>query len=184
MDFNFETEISFGLDNNTSSSSNKTSSSGDKTFYFASKESSLSDPGYRYKYYEPEIEIIGKKGNRTTFFKNSDYYAQILKIPSQYFSKYIGGRLSCSSSFDSVKNCETFKGEFTTEQIKTYLIEFIKNYSLCEQCDLPETYLKKNEKKCLIKHCKGCENISIVNCKNIDKAYDFIDKQIKFNNNY
>ena len=180
MDFEFEFESELSFDNNTSTSNNKISlSSGDKTFYFASRESSLLDPGYRYKYNEPEIKVIGKKGNRTTCLKNSDYYSQILKIPSQYFSKYIAGILGCKCSFDEDEKCETFKGEFTLEQIKTYLTEFIINYSLCGQCDLPETYLKKNEKKCLIKHCNGCEKSSIINSKSNDKAYDFIDKQIK-----
>lgn len=150
-----------------------------RTFYFATKETALADLNYRYRYLEPDIEVIGKKGNRMTYLKNSEYFAEKLRVPSEYFSKYIGGRLSCPSSFDSVRNCQTFKGEYTIEQIKNYLFEFIKNYSLCIGCDYPETVLAKNEKKILIKHCESCGTDSIVNYKSTDKSYDFIDKKIK-----
>lgn len=155
------------------------SNSDDKTFYWATKESALTDPNYRYKYLEPIITVNGKKGNRTTYFENSEYYAEKLRVPSEYFSKYIGGRLSCPVSVDSDKNCQTFKGEFSQEQIKNYFFEFIKNYSLCANCDYPETVLAKNNKKVLIKHCESCGTDTIVNYKSIDKAYDFIDKKIK-----
>ncbi len=158
---------------------NSFGNSDNKTFYFATKESFLSDTEYRYRYNEPVISVTGKKGNRTTFFENSDYFAQILRMPSEYFAKYMAGRLSCSASFDSAKNCETFKGEFSQEQIKTYFFEFVKNYSICTQCDYPETVLAKNTKKLLIKHCESCGTDSIINCKSIDKAYDFIDRKIK-----
>jgi translation initiation factor 2 beta subunit (eIF-2beta)/eIF-5 len=150
-----------------------------RTFYFATKDTALADLNYRYRYLEPDIEVIGKKGNRMTYLKNSEYFAEKLRVPSEYFSKYIAGRLSCPSSFDSVRNCQTFKGEYTIEQVKNYLFEFIKNYSLCIGCDYPETVLAKNEKKILIKHCESCGTDSIINCKSTDKSYDFIDKKIK-----
>jgi translation initiation factor 5 len=153
--------------------------SDNRTFYWATKESALTDVQYRYRYLEPIINVTGKKGNRTTYLENSEYYAEKLRVPSEYFAKYIGGRLSCPVSFDSNKNCQTFKGEYTFEQIKNYLFEFVRNYSLCSKCDYPETVLGKNEKKILIKHCESCGTDTIVNFKSIDKSYDFIDKKTK-----
>ena len=74
-----------------------------KTFYFATNENSLLDPDYRYRFNEPIISISGKKGNRTTYFENSEYFAEITRRPSEYFAKYIAGRLSCSNKFDIQK---------------------------------------------------------------------------------
>ncbi len=166
FDFNFGT----GFDTDVSDN---------RTFYWATKETALADPQYRYRYFEPVINVTGKKGNRTTFFENSEYFAEKLRVPSEYFVKYIGGRLSCPVSFDTNKNCQTFKGEYTLELVKNYLFEFIRNYSLCSKCDYPETVLAKNDKKILIKHCESCGTDTIINSKSIDKAYDFIDKKIK-----
>ncbi len=150
-----------------------------KTFYFATRESSLQDPRYRYRYNEPEVDFSGKKDNRTTYFINSEYFSEKLGMPSEYFGKYISGRLSCASGFDSNKNCLLFRGEFTQEQIKKFFFEFIVNYKICENCDYPEPVLQKNDKKILIKHCESCGHNSQVKCKANDKAYDFIDKRIK-----
>lgn len=47
-------------------------------FYLASKESSFADPEYRYKISNPVVSISGKKGNRTTWFENSEYYSEKL----------------------------------------------------------------------------------------------------------
>lgn len=154
-------------------------SSDGRTFYFATKESSLVDPQYRYRYDEPIITVSGKKGNQTTYFENSEYFAEKIRMPSEYFTKYIAGRLSCGSKFDSDKKCQTFRGDFTFDKIREYLFEFVKNYLICNNCDYPETFLQKNKNRILIKHCESCGTESNVNCKSIDKAYDFIDKKIK-----
>jgi len=171
-------DTGFGTGFGTGLGINSDSSDG-RTFYWATKESALTDPGYRYRYFEPVITVTGKKGNRTTWLENSEYFTEILRVPSEYFAKYIGGRLSCPTSFDSNKNCQTFKGEYSLEQVKNYLFEFVKNYSLCSKCDYPETVLAKNDKKALIKHCESCGTDTVVNYKSIDKAYDFIDKKTK-----
>jgi translation initiation factor 5 len=150
-----------------------------RTFYFATNENSLLDPDYRYRFNEPIITISGKKGNRTTYFENSEYFAEITRRPSEYFTKYIAGRLSCSNKFDTQKNCQTFKGEFTLEQIKNYFIEFIKIYLLCPKCDYPETVLEFDINKNVSKHCESCGENSIINPKSNDKIYDFIEKKLK-----
>jgi len=153
--------------------------SDNRTFYFATKDTSLTDPEYRYRYLEPIINVTGKKGNQLTSFENSEYFSEVIRLPSEYFTKYIAGRLSCSSKYDTNKKCQTFKGEYSQEKIKEYLFEFIKNYLLCKQCDYPEAILQKDSNKKLIKHCESCGFESIVNYKSIDKVYDFIDKKIK-----
>ncbi len=154
------------------------SCSDDRTFYFATRETSLQDPNYRYRYKEPVINIIGKKGNKTTYFENSEYFSGVLEIPSEFFAKFIAGRLSCPFSFDNDKKCQTFKGEFTVEQIKKFLLEFVVNYKICKNCDYLEAVIQKNEKKILIKQCNSCGHQSEINYKATDKAYDFIVKKI------
>ena len=82
-------------------------------FYLASKEAILSDPNYRYRIAQPIITVSGKKGNRTTWFENSEYYSQKMGgCPSLFFGKYIGNKISCPSSFDKEKNCLCWKGEY------------------------------------------------------------------------
>ena len=78
--------------------------SDNRTFYFATKDTSLTDPEYRYRYFEPIINVTGKKGNQLTSFENSEYFSEVIRLPSEYFTKYISGRLSCSSKFDTNKN--------------------------------------------------------------------------------
>lgn len=177
-DFNFGNGLANSFGNGLANSFSTDSSDG-RTFYWATKESALVDVQYRYRYLEPVITVTGKKGNRTTWLENSEYFAEKLRVPSEYFTKYIGGRLSCPVNFDSNKNCQTFKGEYTLEQIKNYLFEFVLKYSLCSKCDYPETILAKNEKKTLIKHCESCGTDTIISYKSTDKSYDFIDKKTK-----
>ena len=103
----------------------------DGLFYLSSKESTLNDPNYRYKISPPIITVSGKKGNRTTWFENSEYYSQKMgNCPSLFFGKYIGNKISCPSNFDKEKNCLCWKGEYTKEQIEYHLKDFIKIYIL------------------------------------------------------
>lgn len=148
-------------------------------FYLASKESSLCDPSYRYKISNPVISVGGKKGNRTTYFENSEYYAEKLGVPSIFFGKFIGNKISCPSSVDKEKKCQCWKGEYTREQIEMYLRDFIKIYILCPCCDYPETDLVLGEKKLVGMICRSCGSSSLIESKYMDKTYDFVQKNIK-----
>ncbi len=153
----------------------------DKTFYFAIREDHLADSNFRYRFFDISISYSGKHGNRTTYFENSEYFAESIKLPSEYFAKYIGGRLSCSTKFDTDKKCQTFKGEYDFDDIKKYFFDFIQCYVMCSQCDYPECYLKLDDKKNLTKHCQSCGQDFKVNYKSNDKAFDFIEKKTKSN---
>lgn len=149
-------------------------------FYLASKESTLSDSNYRYKIAQPIITISGKKGNRTTWFENSEYYSQKMGgCPSIFFGKYIGNKISCPSNYDKEKNCLCWKGEYTKEQIESHLRDFIKIYILCPDCDYPETEMFLDQKKLIGLGCKSCGNTFMIGAKYMDKTYDFISKNIK-----
>ncbi len=148
-------------------------------FFLASKESSLNDPNYRYKIANPIITTTGKKGNRNTWFENSEYYSEKLGVPSLFFGKYIGNKISCPSNFDKDKNCISWKGEYTQETIEQYLKDFIKIYVLCPNCDYPETDLFLGDKKLIGTLCRSCGNSSLIQAKYMDKTYDFIQKNVK-----
>ena len=149
-------------------------------FYLASKESSLSDPGYRYKISNPIITTTGKKGNRTTWFENSEYFSEKMNgCPSIFFGKYIGNKISCPSNFDKDKNCLSWKGEYSKELIETHLKDFIKIYILCPQCDYPETNIYLDSKKLIGLECRSCGGSFLIPSKNMDKTYDFMSKNIK-----
>lgn len=154
-------------------------------FYLASRDSSLIDPEYRYKIASPIVSVGGKKGNRSTLFENSEYYSEKLGVPSVYFGKYIGNKISCPLSIDKEKKCISWKGEYTREQIENHLKEFIKIYILCPDCDYPETnlYLNLDEQKfvgkLISKLCRSCGSSNLIEAKYMDKTYDFIQKNIK-----
>ena len=148
-------------------------------FYLASKESSLSDPSYRYQVNRPIISVFGKQGNKTTLFENSESFAKSINRPSEYFAKYISYKLSCPSKFDKDKNCQTFKGEYKEELIEQYLIDFVKIYILCPKCDYPDTKLNLNDKKMICINCESCGNNHIITSNHMDKTYDFIEKKLK-----
>ncbi len=149
------------------------------SFYLASKNSALIDPEYRYKISSPIISIGGKKGNRTTYFENSEYYAEKMGIPSSFIGKFIGNKISCPSSTDKEKKCLSWKGEYTKQQIESYLRDFIKIYVLCPNCDYPEVDLHLGDKKLIGMLCRSCGSSNIIESKYIDKTYDFIQKNIK-----
>ena len=149
-------------------------------FYLGSKELTLSDPNYRYKISQPVIKVSGKKGNRTTWFENSEYYSEKMgNCPSIFFGKYIGNKISCPSNFDKDKNCLCWKGEYSKEQIVSYLKDFIKIYILCPDCDYPETIMFLDQKKIINLNCKSCGNVFQIGTKHMDKTYDYMVKNIK-----
>ena len=149
------------------------------TFYLATKDTALMDPMYRYQISKPIITMGGKQGNRTTYFENSEAFGLSINRPSSFFAKYIGNKISCSSSIDKIKNCISFKGEYSYDLIVQHLFDFIKIYVLCSNCDYPETDLIKNSKKNICQLCRSCGTEKEIASKHMDKTYDFIQKNIK-----
>jgi translation initiation factor 2 beta subunit (eIF-2beta)/eIF-5 len=172
--------MSFGFSDNNFEFSG---GDGGRTFYFAVRKDHLDDSDFRYRYKEPEVEHSGKHGNKTTYFSNSEYFAEKIRLPSEYFGKYMAGRLSCPYSFDKDKNCITFKGEYSLDDVKNYFFEFVKIYVMCQPCDYPECTLRLDDKKNLIKHCESCGANQMVNFKSNDKAFQFIERELKKNKN-
>ena len=115
--------------------------------HLATKESALSDPTYRYQIEDLNIKTQGKQGNMTTFFINSDEISKKINRSSIFIGKYISNSLSCPSGFDKEKNCLTFKGTYSYEQIFKYFMEFVQLYVLCPNCDYPETRLYNQKEK-------------------------------------
>jgi len=152
-------------------------------FYLATKESHLTDSEYRYKIKKPIISVSGKTGNKTTFFENSEYFAQKMNVTSDYIGKYIACKVASSSSFDKSKNCLTFRGEYDKESIEKYLIEFMKIFVLCPNCDYPEIILYLDEKKMIGYYCKACGGNFMIDVKKIDKnaykVYEHMQKNLK-----
>jgi len=146
-------------------------------FYLASTESSIMDPCYRYQIPNPIVTVSGKQCNRTTFFENSETFCKNINRDSDILAKYLSFKLACSSKFDKIKNCYTFKGEYTFQKIIDHLHEFVKIYVLCPECDYPETKLIVKDKKILIHQCEACGKENEINPKYIDKVYDFIIKK-------
>ena len=161
MDFSFENDTSLN------------------SFYLASRETSLTDTEYRYKIECPVISVCGKKGNRTTLFENSEYYAEKFGVPSTYFGKFISNKISCPLLIDKEKKCISWKGEYVREQIELYLRDFIKIYILCSKCDYPETNLYLDSSKIVCKLCRSCGNSNLIEAKYRDKTYDYIQKNTK-----
>jgi len=148
----------------------------DNKLYLASRESSLNDPSYRYQIDYPAFSITGKHGNKTTWFENSESYGKSINRPSDYFTKYVGYKLGCSSKFDKEKNCQSFKGEYSMDSIIDHLIEFNKIFVLCMDCDYPDTKLKLNNKKILSIECEACGKENII--KSNDKTVDYIEREL------
>jgi translation initiation factor 5 len=150
----------------------------DDNFFLATKESSLNDNLYRYQLDSLKISVGGKKGNLTTYFENSEYFAKKLEVPSVCFMKFIANKISCPSSMDKEKKCVSFKGEHKLETIRQYLMEFVIIYILCNKCDLPQITLNLNEHKNIIKNCRACGETQLIEPKYMDKTYDFIKKNL------
>jgi translation initiation factor 5 len=146
--------------------------------HLATRESSLNDPSYRYQIPILSIKAIGKQGNMTTYFLNSDEISKKINMDSMFFGKYISTGLSCQLKHDKEKNCLTFKGNYPYETIYKYFMNFIIQYKLCPNCDYPETTLYK-QKSGLFYHCESCGSDDKIKGNPTDKTYEFIEKNIK-----
>ena len=145
--------------------------------YLTSNEDSLKDSSYRYKIKSLDIKVIGKQDNWSTCFVNSEDIATKIKVPIEFFGKYISYALSCPLKIDKELNCLSFKGKYTCETITKIFMDFVKIYILCPNCDLPETklFFQKDIPKGLSHNCNACGVISLVKPKSIDKTFTFIE---------
>jgi translation initiation factor 5 len=146
--------------------------------YLASRETHLNDPTFRYKIKPLNIKLVGKQDNWTTLIINSDEIAKLIKRPIEHISKYISHALSCPTKKEKEYNCLGFKGNYTSELITKYFMDYVKIYVLCPNCDLPETILfiqkEKDKPKGLSHICNACGKISLVKVNSIDRTFEYI----------
>lgn len=113
------------------------------------------DDHYRYKMKMPQIGWQKKKGRDVTLFTNLAECAQGLQIAEEFTIKIISSKLSCKGSIDKVMKCGALTGHYPKETIVAILLEFIRGYLLCAECDRPEVdmCIRKDQ----IKHkCRAC----------------------------
>jgi translation initiation factor 2 beta subunit (eIF-2beta)/eIF-5 len=126
--------------------------------YLTSDESVLFDNNYRYKISTIEVAHVIKKGTKITQITNMDKFCKELLFDKTMLIRIIGKKLSCKSGVDKF-NTFYLQGDFSTNQIKQVVYDFITHYLLCVVCDKPEVRIKHKNNK-IKQKCNACGNNS------------------------
>ncbi|CAD8129574.1 unnamed protein product [Paramecium sonneborni] len=108
---------------------------------------------------KPEIKI---KGGRSIWLNYSNICNQI-KMNSVFVNQYFKAQLYSQLLIQKEKMI-IIGYRIKTKVIESYLIEFLKEYLICQQCKIAETKLVKDRKTKLIsKECRICKATCTVN---------------------
>jgi translation initiation factor 2 beta subunit (eIF-2beta)/eIF-5 len=138
--------------------------------YLTSDESVLLDTNYRYKISVITIDYLTKKGTKITILTNMETFAKELMFSKKVLITILGKKLSCKSGLNISNNMYYLQGEYTSQQIKTVLYKFIKDYLLCVICDKPEVNIKYKNNK-IKQKCKACGNNSYLESCDLDVVH-------------
>lgn len=113
------------------------------------------DPFFRYKMPQLNIQVIGKNKMVRTQFLNIDDVSKALGIPATYIPHYIAKTIGTQTKNDPNKKQTYISGEYSLDVLEKLILQFIKEFVLCRQCELPELIYSPRKKNCRVK-CQSC----------------------------
>ncbi len=103
----------------------------------------------RWSLPEPDIMI---EGNQTIIRNFSELIAKMDRDANHVY-QYLLGELGTSGTKEA--NRVMFKGRIPPKRIRSRIVNYVKAYILCNQCNAPDTHFVKEDRTTLLK-CQAC----------------------------
>ena len=98
---------------------------------------------------DPEILI---EGNQTIIRNFSELISKMDRDPNHVY-QFLLNELGTSGTRESAR--VMFKGRIPPKRIRGKIVNYVKSFILCNQCDSPDTHFVKEERTTLMK-CQAC----------------------------
>ena len=98
---------------------------------------------------DPEILI---EGNQTIIRNFSELISKMDRDPNHVY-QFLLNELGTSGTRESVR--VMFKGRIPPKRIRGKIVNYVKTYILCNQCNAPDTHFVKEDRTTLMK-CQAC----------------------------
>ena len=135
------------------------------------------DPFYRYK--RDKLILRFNIGRKRTYITNILDIESKINRDLKLIKKYLNKKLSISVNWKNKENELELGGIYNDKDLEECLQCFINEYILCNKCGNPETKLKYNKKKDILKmKCNACGKKSCLECSEED-IYESILKIFK-----
>jgi len=119
-----------------------------------------SDPFYRYKMRQLQVQVIGNGKMVRTSLTNLEDVSKDLNLPPAYIPNYLAKVIGAQAKYDKKKperERGSISGEYPLPELSDHLIRFIKEFVLCQKCRYPElTYSGQGNKKDVRMACRSC----------------------------
>lgn len=98
---------------------------------------------------EPEILI---EGNQTIIRNFSELISKMDRDPNHVY-QYLLNELGTSGTRETAR--VMFKGRIPPKRIRGRIVNYVKSFILCNQCNAPDTHFVKEDRTTLMK-CQAC----------------------------
>jgi translation initiation factor 5 len=119
-----------------------------------------SDPFYRYKMRQLQIQVIGNGKMVRTSLTNLEDVSKDLNLPPAYIPNYLAKVIGAQAKYDKKKperERGSISGEYPLPELSDHLVRFIKEFVLCRKCRYPElTCSGQGNKKDVRMTCRSC----------------------------
>jgi len=119
-----------------------------------------SDPFYRYKMSQMQVQVIGNGKMVRTSLVNLEDVAKDLNLPPSYIPNYLAKIIGAQAKYDKKRperERGSISGEYPLGELSDLVQRFIKEFVLCKKCKLPElTHSAVGNKKDVRITCRSC----------------------------
>jgi len=122
-----------------------------------------------YRYMVAQLIISVNKGK--TYFHNINIVAKELGTNPIFILKYFSIMLGTQGKYDTKGSQMTYlSGIFDAERISGLMIQFINNFILCNNCELPELNHEKVQEKVILT-CRSCGHHENINKRDLPDLF-------------
>jgi translation initiation factor 5 len=118
------------------------------------------DPFYRYKMRQLQVQVIGNGKMVRTSLTNLEDVSKDLHLPPAYIPNYLAKVIGAQAKYDKKKperERGSISGEYPLPELSDHLVRFIREFVLCKKCRYPElTYSGQGNKKDVRMTCRSC----------------------------
>lgn len=119
-----------------------------------------SDPFYRYKMRQLQVQVIGNGKMVRTSLTNLEDVSKDLHLPPSYIPNYLAKVIGAQAKYDKKKperERGSISGEYPLPELSDHLVRFIREFVLCKKCRYPElNYSGQGNKKDVRMACRSC----------------------------